>query len=247
LLRLLLLFSALLVSLQPLAAQVVSGQLLEAETGEPLAGGTIALYTSEGVRLQATSTDSVGEFAMAAARAGTFLVHAERVGYGRVASPLLRLETQDTLHIEVRLSARTVVLDPVVVIARHRRSPVLSEFHERASRRAVGTFITRAEIERRHPHTTTALLRTVPGIRLVPRRVGGGSDVLLRGNCAPAFYIDGIHVRMLGLTIDDLVQPRALEGIEIYRSAADAPVEYTGVRGGCGVLLLWTRRGERRR
>jgi hypothetical protein len=34
-----------------------------------------------------------------------------------------------------------------------------------------------------------------------------------------------------------------LESIELYRSAAEIPVEFGGSGGGCGVLVLWSRRG----
>jgi hypothetical protein len=34
-----------------------------------------------------------------------------------------------------------------------------------------------------------------------------------------------------------------LWGIEIYRNAAEAPGTFAATDGGCGVLMLWTRRG----
>jgi hypothetical protein len=33
-----------------------------------------------------------------------------------------------------------------------------------------------------------------------------------------------------------------LEAVEIYRGAADTPIELGGTGGGCGTIVLWTRR-----
>jgi hypothetical protein len=35
----------------------------------------------------------------------------------------------------------------------------------------------------------------------------------------------------------------SLDKIEVYRSAAQVPLEYGGPTAACGVLLLWTRQG----
>ncbi|HEV2129941.1 MAG TPA: Plug domain-containing protein [Longimicrobiaceae bacterium] len=125
-----------------------------------------------------------------------------------------------------------------------RGTGLLAGFHQRSTARVLGAFVTRADIEKQRAHTTTALLRRIPGVQLVPRPLGGGHTVMLRGTCAPMVYIDGIKVRLFSGTIDDLVTPQALEGIEVYRSAAEVPAEYSGLNAGCGVILLWTRRGR---
>jgi hypothetical protein len=63
-------------------------------------------------------------------------------------------------------------------------------------------------------------------------------DGLPRGSAA-AWFIDGVRVRG-----DDLwtVMPSQVEGIEVYRGAANAPGVFQD-RSGCGVVLVWTRRG----
>jgi hypothetical protein len=33
-----------------------------------------------------------------------------------------------------------------------------------------------------------------------------------------------------------------LDAAEVYRTATEAPVQYGGGLGGCGVILLWTKR-----
>ncbi|MDP9347783.1 MAG: Plug domain-containing protein, partial [Gemmatimonadota bacterium] len=72
-----------------------------------------------------------------------------------------------------------------------------------------------------------------------------GYMVLLRGSCAPRVYLDGIRAFHDGnMIIDNLVSPMDLEGIEVYRSSAEVPVQYGGMDAGCGAILIWSRRGE---
>lgn len=239
-LRTLLLLPALLLSAPELAAQVIRGNLLDDETGKPIAAGTVTLLTRDSVPVTRISTDTAGAFLLAAARAGSYRLGGERLGYITIISVPLTLSARDTLDVEFRLSTRAVVLEPLVVTSKRRRSGRLADFDERARQRNFGTFITRADIEKRQPFTTTDMLRTVPGVQLIPRALGGGHHVRIR-NCTPVVYIDGTPVRLLGMTIDDLMSVHSLEGIEVYRSPAEAPAEYTVYNPGCGVILLWSR------
>lgn len=241
----LLLLALLLVALpHVVSAQVIQGELRESETQKPLPGGVVRLLTRDSVEEMRVVADTAGRFLLQASRPGSYRVGAELPGFQSAISPPLKLSANDTLGVEFLLSTETVLLEPLVVTARPRRSPALAGFYERLQRRAGGHFITREEIERRRPTLTTDLLRTLPGVRLALRPPGGGYHVLLRGNCMPTVFIDGAGGPMHGWTIDDLARPLDLEGIEIYPSMAEAPVEYTGLRGGCGVILLWTRRGD---
>ena len=42
-------------------------------------------------------------------------------------------------------------------------------------------------------------------------------------------------------TIDELVPPSDVEGIEVYKGAATIPVELNGTGSACGVVSIWTR------
>ncbi len=227
-----------------LSGQTIQGRLLDAETGRPLASATMTLLDEDGARLAGTQTDSAGSFGLSAARAGAFQLRAERLGYRTATAPAMELGAGDTLRVEFRLSAEAVMLAPVVVTGQPRRlTGALRDFYERAERRAWGSFVTREEIGRRSPVQTTDLLRTLPGVRLAPTR-SGRHAVLLRGGCPARVYLDGIRVRLGGTTIDDLVRPQDLEGIEVYPGEAGIPAQYGGLGGGgCGAVLLWTRRG----
>jgi hypothetical protein len=227
----------------PLAAQFVAGRLLDQETGNALPGGTMTLLVRDSVRGVAT-TDSTGGFSFRPSGPGQYRLRAERAGYLAALSPEIRIGVTDTLDVEFSLSQEIVVLDPIVVHGRRHRSAMLSGFDQRVKQRMMGVFITRDEIERRHPLTATSLLSRIAGVQLAPRNLGDGNYVSIRGGCSPTVWVDGVRVPLMGMSIDDLITPLQLEGIEVYKSAAEAPAEYGGLRGGCAVILLWSRHGE---
>ena len=225
--------------------QVLHGRLIDEVTEAGVVGAAMMLLDGDSARVvAATVTDSVGYFSVAASEAGAFRLRAERIGYPTTVSTPLNVRSGDTIQVEFRISAGAVLLDPVVVTGRRRRPPpMIAEFYQRAERSIFGTFITRDEVERLHPGRVMDLLRRVPGLQIVPLRFGGSSAVLMRGGCRPLVVIDGMQLRDVR-SIDDLVQPLELEGLEVYRSFAEVPVEYGGLRDPCGAILIWTRRGE---
>ena len=96
------------------------------------------------------------------------------------------------------------------------------------------------DIVRRNPFSTSDLLRTTSGLRVVRRgfdevvmssRGGGG---LRRGGCPVNVVVDGIqHMEI------DMVHPSDIGAMEIYPGRAGAPLEYDA---GCGVIIIWTKR-----
>lgn len=68
-----------------------------------------------------------------------------------------------------------------------------------------------------------------------------------RGPCPPAVYVDRMYVGG-GMNeepagIDGLVIPTEVEAVEVYEGPASLPAEFGGSRAGCGVVVIWTRRG----
>jgi hypothetical protein len=101
-----------------------------------------------------------------------------------------------------------------------------------------------------------------------------GSSITQGGVCRPRVYLDGLmyargdsrpvrpgegvdtedevddlHERMdQGLSIDDIGHPSTIAALEVYRSAAQVPVQFGGssVETLCGVIVIWTRTGRLR-
>lgn len=124
-------------------------------------------------------------------------------------------------------------------------------FYDR-ERTTTGEFIDRAAIERRHAQRVTQILQNVPGVRTVPferdrTAVYMRGPMNFSGICWPRVYLDGVVLFQGGASaefIDPVVHPTNLEGIEVYRSAAEVPPQYGGAQSACGVIVLWTRTGE---
>ena len=58
------------------------------------------------------------------------------------------------------------------------------------------------------------------------------------------FSVDDVPVGSLTappFALDAVVPLQTVEAIEVYRTASQAPLQYGGTLGGCGVLVIWTK------
>ena len=88
---------------------------------------------------------------------------------------------------------------------------------------------------------------SVPGVR-VDYGIAGSFQVRMRRavsldssaqvGCVPLVYLDDVPVQVEWL---ENVVPNRIAGLEVY-SGAGSPIQYNNP---CGVILVWTRRGER--
>jgi hypothetical protein len=100
------------------------------------------------------------------------------------------------------------------------------------------------------------------------RRAEGQIGKFNRGSCLPQYFVDGVarqvgsedavsgefnpigqvigEVGLLQLDVGpgQLVRIEDLAGIEVYRGTADAPPQFSKLDAGCGVIVMWTRRGK---
>ena len=205
--------------------------------GRPVQGATVLVWGSgvEGV------TDAAGRFLLSGLPSGTHNLEVRRIGFQPAHVPV-DLGRRKPATVTVALEQAVPVLDPVEVVG-ERTVADRTGFLQR-SRRGFGDFITSDEIEKRHPIVASDLLRTTAGVQVLP---GGpmGAAVLMRGNCRPTLWIDGM--RLMGEdSIDALVQPSDIVGIEIYKSPAETPPQFSG-GGSCGTIVVWTGARDRGR
>lgn len=254
---------AALLAARPATAQIqVRGVVLDAVSGAPISSARVHLSASRGRWREEMLTDSAGGFVFQDVRPGPYRLRARRVGY-RESGGALRLSADSVVELQLRMSVASVALQPVTVVARSRRnvSPVLEGFYGRLER-GQGRFVTREEIEARHPTRVTDMLRSIPNLNGSAGRGGVGGMTLSRGSsgdrCTVVFFIDGMLVSQPSMgspfrggarqdqAIDDYVSPYEVEGIEIYRGESDTPAEFVTRWVGCGTIVIWTRRGEMR-
>lgn len=232
----------------PLAvtAQFVDGRVILATTEQPLAAVHIELRTANDIRVASALTDSAGRFRVQASRTGALTLTASLIGY-QSAETVLDVTAGERVDVVIRMSEQAITLDPIQVEARSMVSMgALAGYYdrvERYQRMGLGRIVTRDQIEARNAIDVTDLLRMVPRVRISTGR--GRGDVYFNsgmGGCVPKVYLDGVLAnRNSPASVNDMVSPGELEGVEVYQGLAQMSGEFYDV-AGCGVILLWTRR-----
>ena len=221
---------------------VLIGHVVDS-TGVGLAGAEITLVKSDRFR---TITGDSGVFRIAGLPAGTDVFNVRRIGY-ESASFTAVLKPGKTHRATMTLSASAQPLPTVSVADTATQSHWLDQFERRRSGNR-GTFITRAQIVRSGARSGTDVVRTVPGVRLVPLRRGLGYQVVMnRGSgartCTPSMFVQGLPYSG---TLDDFIADD-IEALEVYVGVSEIPPELDKVgRGVCGAIVIWTRDPNRR-
>ena len=222
--------------------QVVRGAVRDS-AGAALDEATV---TIDGTTLRAT-TGTDGRFVLRDVPAGSAMLRVRAIGF---YPDSVRVRVADLVTVDVMLRAAPVQLAPELITddpAHGKMGP----FNERRVR-GVGSFITRAEIEKRQPGSISEMLRYLPGVAVSQRMAGEPQPVQMQrsvnttttGNCVVQIYVDG-HPYPNG-NVDDFA-PLSVEGIEVYRSAAEIPGAFRTKDATCGVIAIWTRDPDARK
>ena len=111
----------------------------------------------------------------------------------------------------------------------------------RRMQEGLGYFMTPRDIENSDVTRTTDLFFGMLGVSVI------GDRVYVRGTlgiCSPQIYVDGLPQSMgADFPLDFIVPFEALAAVEVYRRAAEVPLQYGGTGAGCGVILFWTKTG----
>jgi outer membrane cobalamin receptor len=205
----------------------------------------------------AVVTRADGQFTLRGVAPGAVVVEARAIGFRPVRARVAATAGRAT-PVLLTLGADATVLAATRVVAA-RRSAMLAGFDARRTRGA-GRFVTRAQIEQWRPTSTLEAVAMVPGVRLVP---GGGSGnqwgptqisipraltgPLTNASCRAAVYVDGVRWSTeVGQPLESVIRPTDIYGIEVHSTLAGIPAEYSPMDAGCGVVLIWTRRGRDR-
>ncbi|HET9426039.1 MAG TPA: carboxypeptidase-like regulatory domain-containing protein [Gemmatimonadaceae bacterium] len=190
-------------------------------------------------------TDTAGAFSFGDLAPTVHLLTVRRLGY-QIQMLNVSLTGVGGDPIRIVLISEPVTLAGMNVEARD--NPMFEGFEERRAR-AIGSFITKEQIEARNSSSSTDVFRNMPGIRIVQLSrgpvvrfvAGAGVRRGARGSeCTPTIWVDGQAAP--GLEMDD-IRAGDLYGIEIYRTQATTPVQF--VANGvvqCGTIVVWTRR-----
>jgi 5-hydroxyisourate hydrolase-like protein (transthyretin family) len=232
----------------PLAGQQISGTVLDAHDGGPMADATVAVFDVRDSLIVRLHTDSTGRFSSMLPRAGTYSLRVEKIGYRTQQTDTFAIEASEVLAVRIVVGVDAVPLAPIEVLARYHVPRAHPDYHRRVEwgrRTGFGHFITRDDIEATALLRASSILMQVPSIRLVYARDGTvylGASARGTYNCRPAVFLNGMEIsQSFGL---DALSLDELEGIEIYRSPTEIPSELARP-GVCAVVAFWTRVGQR--
>lgn len=239
----------------------IVGTVTDEQTGDGIAGVDLVLRRTNGRHLRTLATDDAGQFQVVISRADAIRIQARRLGYRETTTPVLYFDGHEFFQVEIRMDPDAILLAPLEVVARSGtgRSPVLADFRQRLHL-GTGHYFTRLDIERRKPAYVSDLLAEVPGVMVISTGRGTQRTVQMARSgavreCPVQIYLDGLLVtrpepRVGGMisevfSVDDIVAPGSVEGIEVYRGLSTVPPQFYNTEAHCGVIAIWTRRGNR--
>lgn len=226
--------------------------VIEDSIGSPIIGAEIFIPGSD----NKTRSGQGGTYRLGGLPAGPVLVTVRRLGYLSQTQTVM-LREGETSYLDVTLpevTSAAVTLPTTVIVAQPRqiRSVFQQGFILRKLNHPGGVFFDRQDIERMNPRYTSDVFRMSTGLNSVRDR-RGQTQWFMRGatgtsNCPARFFIDGMSVALMGMSIDELVNPSDVEGIEVYKGMSSVPAEFSGKSinddSRCGVVAIWTKTGH---
>ncbi len=259
--RMIILMATMACAGAPLAAQAaLRGIVVEEGTNRPLPGVTVMLDRT----FQQTLTDQSGRFLLTDLPLGARALLFRSIGHIPLRMQVI-LSQGDTATANVSLMSDPFRLDSLMVTAPSgaRVNPRLVEFEERR-RMGIGFFLDSAYLRRADGRRMSEVLREAPNIRVLPSAEGAATVRYFAASvrrtgmhgeaCLLSIYLDGVPMYRSGgvgsggfgapIDLSRDINISSLDAVEVYASASEVPVEYSGRAADCGVILLWTRRGR---
>jgi len=245
----------------------LTGSVVRAGADEPIEGATV-LLSDRGL---AAVTNPFGRFTFPSLPPGTVHIQARLIGLGDVEG---RVEVQagKTTEARFRLGRESIGGEPFAVVDVRRRMALPGmDGLERRYHSGRGLFILEEQIQARNPTELTVILKD-PGVGV--EAAGEGGIIMTRTGCAPEVYLDGTKLtnreqvegahggeqarepdqapeqgQEYGAEEEaeaavNLVHPLSVLALEVYRDPDETPGQFLSSSARCGVILVWTRRGN---
>jgi len=192
-------------------------------------------------------TDERGEIRFNTVRGGPATVHVRRLGF-RPTSLDVMVDQRTPVTTIVTLTPIAQRLAPIVVKGGSSYTGRMAGFYQRRDL-GIGHFVSREKLEHDNPGQLTDVFRRLPGVQITSTRFIRNA-IRFRGNsgsCWPLVWLDGAPLPTAEFDLDFLA-PSSIEGIEVYSGISQVPPQFMGARGmgSCGVIVVWSREGERR-
>lgn len=216
---------ATLLAAAPAAGQEVHGVITDAGDQSPVPTVEVFLLDEVGeVRAQAV-TDSLGEFHIQAPAPGRYQLRVSRIGYATRTTAPFEVGRGEVVTLEIELSTEALQLEPLEAVERKReRAPGLAHFYDRAEhvrKSGTGRIYFREDLQQ---------YGSVYGLyRMQP----------IRSSCPLTVLLDNLPVSD-PRDLEFLAQSDRVEGVEVYRSRYQFPLEYASYQA-CSLMLVWSR------
>ena len=233
------------------AQNVITGRVIDAQTGDPLIGASVIVKTDK----QGVITDVDGKFSLSTKKEFPLTLHLDFVGYRG-----LDVDVYDNAEaIEIQLQENYRFTDEVVVIGygQQKRSDLTGSL----------VSLKQDDFNKGVVSSVDQLLQgTTPGLRIqqASSEPGGGVNVRIRGNSSinagssPLYVIDGVPIDnsstlsattgQAGTTTVNTAKnplnalaPADIESVQVLKDASATAIY--GSRAANGVILIQTKKG----
>jgi hypothetical protein len=244
-----------------LAAQAaaVNGVITDSASSQPLPGVLLQLVQLEDLSdTLVASTDDAGRFRLAGLSAGAYRLLVTHAGYEQREHEfeLVGGEALELPRHMLWLVPTPAAELPGVQVTGDRVPVMMRPFYARRQL-GFGHFLVQEDVESKNPKNTYDVLRGIPGIMVRPNPsygIGGNSQRYLVENlrmatlnaCPMLVFLNGVKIGPSNtVDIDFLVSPNNVGAVEVYATVAGLPAQFNVPGAACGVIVFWTRFGER--
>jgi hypothetical protein len=239
------------------AGQTIRGVVLEEGTTTPIATATVEVRGADATPYT-TVSDAMGWFQLELREPGRYGVQPSHLSFTAAGVDTVDVGRHEIVTVVVRMGRAAIPLEPLIVATRTFHP--LRGFYQRMEQGRRGHFVNREYIDRRLAVRPSQLVEMTPGIQVTGATSVMGSDFVntitmwgVGGRCRANVFLDGMPVPAGIISIDQLTSADQLEGVEIYRSFAEAPeifysmfqiysLDSDGFMRQCGVVAYWSRR-----
>ena len=231
-------------------AQAVIKGSVQDSSGRPLVGVQVTL---EGTGRE-TRTDSSGRYLLSVAPE-TYSVRFRQLGYGPLTRRAQLIRGASTVVDAVLAPGDVPQLDTVEVRAIRPRGLGREGFDERRAL-GLGKFLDSAQLRTMEGRKLHDVLRD-QGVRIWQTKgrynanfASNPIKLTMSGQpeCYMSVILDGVAIYRArsrtevppDFSRDFMIM--SLESVEVYRGAAQTPLEFSGYDLDCGVIVMWTRR-----
>ena len=212
--KLLLVFSLIIsCTILVTAQQSLSGKVTEADSGEPVLYGTVALYKN-GVLITGVETDFDGNYTFSSIDPGTYEVEASYIGLQKQKITGVVVLAGKAIKLDISMANEGVIMEEITVV--EYKVPLIEQDNTTS-----GAVVTSEDIRNLPTKNINALAATTAGISSTE---GGAISVRGSRTNSTDYYIDGIRVS------GNLIPQSEIEQMQVITGGIQA--KYGDVTGG---------------